>query len=50
MKNQLPPWYKGKKKECDRCSFVYPLSELRRQDGLLLCEKCLDRKKSEGGK
>jgi len=42
MKNQLPPWYKGQKKECERCGFVYPIDKLISQDGLLVCKKCLD--------
>jgi len=47
MKNPLPGWYKGKKKECDRCGFVFPLSDLTRQKGLLVCEKCLDQEVEE---
>ena len=41
-KNQFPGWYEGKKKECDRCGFVYPLVKLISQDGLKLCPKCAD--------
>ncbi|MCD4785371.1 MAG: hypothetical protein K8T10_16250 [Candidatus Eremiobacteraeota bacterium] len=40
--SNLPGWYDGKKKECDRCGFIFPLSQLKQQNGLLLCEKCYD--------
>ena len=42
MKNQLPGWYDGKKRECDRCGFVFALDDLIQQDGLWLCSNCLD--------
>lgn len=30
-------------KDCDRCGFTYPLSELKKQDGYWLCQKmCVD--------
>jgi recombinational DNA repair protein (RecF pathway) len=31
------PWHR-----CDRCGFDYPVSQLSRQDGLILCHKCHD--------
>jgi formylmethanofuran dehydrogenase subunit E len=40
--NPLPGWYEGKKKECDRCGFIFPLSRLITQNGLQLCPDCLD--------
>jgi len=30
-------------RKCDRCGFLYPITQLRRQQGLLVCtEKCVD--------
>lgn len=29
-------------KECDRCGFDWPVSELYYQDGLWVCKECLD--------
>ncbi len=30
------------KKNCDRCGFAYYIDELRRQDGLDVCDMCYD--------
>jgi len=40
--SNTPGWYKGQLKECERCGFDYPIRDLTKQGGLLLCDKCLD--------
>ena len=30
-------WY-----QCDRCAFDYPIGDLTKQKGLMVCPKCLD--------
>ena len=41
-KQQKPAWYKGKRKDCDRCGQEYPKKELKGQKGLLVCKYCFD--------
>ena len=34
---RVAPWH-----FCDRCGYLYRVTELRRQIGLILCETCFD--------
>lgn len=38
----LPGWYKGQKRECDRCGLTFYIDELTIENGFYVCEECLD--------